>query len=313
MDRNKKLILVGAAGLFLLVTIIILIVLAVRGNKQPVEPEPTPIETIEPTAMPTEASTPTLEPTPAATPVAPIETPTLEPEETAEPSPSPEMGAPTLPGSSSNTPKPTQKPTATATPSFDFTMPSTATVGTKFSITVSSKNIVAVEWLLIKKGGIEIEVNADNTSDAEATLTKNGGSISFKNTGSYTLKAIATTTEGLRHTVSRSIDITVATAPTPAPGNPNGAATTSGFAFGLPKAAYTDTIITISVPAGSGAVTWSVTKDGKELTLANAFAGKLSDDGGMIAFKSEGNYVLAGTIASGDTCSASIAVKKRLI
>lgn len=313
MDRQKKLIIVGAAGLLLLVAMIALVVLAVRGNKQPIEPEPTPIETIDPVATPTEEPTPTPEPTPVATPTAPVETPVPEPEETVAPSPSPDTGAPTLPGGSSSTPKPTQKPITA--PSFDFSMPSTATVGAKLSVTASAKNIAVVEWILIKRGDIEIEVNANSTSDADAALTKDGGSISFKNTGSYMLKAIAMTTEGLKHTVSRNIEVSAAaTASTPAPGNtsnPGGAVATGGFAFGLPKKAYTDTVVTVSVLSGTEAVTWSVTKDGSEVALSEAFAGKLTDDGGMIVFKGEGVYTLTGTTTNGSAHAAIIAVSLR--
>ncbi|MDL2218100.1 hypothetical protein LJC27_05525 [Christensenellaceae bacterium OttesenSCG-928-M15] len=312
MDRQKKLILVGATALLLVIMIILLVVLVVSNSRnQPEPPEPTPIETIEPIATPTEAPLPTPETTPEPTPVAPVETPTPEPEETPEASP--EAGAPTLPGNSSNTPKPTQKPATTAAPSFDFSMLSTATVGAKLSVTVSAKSIASVEWILIKKGDIEIEVSANSTSDANAALTKDGGSIAFKNAGSYMLKGIAITTEGLKHTVSRNIEVLAASTTTP-PGNtsnPGSAAAMGGFAFGLPKTAYTDTVVTVSVPAGTEAITWSVTKDGSEIALADVFTGTLKDDGGIVVFKSEGKYVLTGTTTGGKTHAATIEVKKR--
>ena len=318
MDRNKKLIIVGAAGLFLLIAIIVLIALAVRNNKKPTEPEPTPIATVaptpdvtlpSPTPVPTAAPTATIAVTPIepGQPVLPGETTSPAPVETPAPSNTPVQA----------TPKPTTKPAATSKPaaaSFDFGIPASVDVNTKVNISTSAKGISSVAWRLIKKSGLEIEVDANNSADLEGTLAVSGGSITFKNTGSYILKAIATATDGKIQTVSREVTVTAATVivlpdDTPAPTQPG--TTKDGFAFGLPKTAYLDTVVTVSVFAGTEAVTWSVRKDGGELALADAFVGKLSDQGGMVVFKSEGLYILTGTTASGKAHSAAITVQKR--
>ena len=81
------------------------------------------------------------------------------------------------------------------------------------------------------------------------------------------------------------------------------------FGFGLPKTAYTDTVVDVEVLDGvEGSVTWSVQKDGQEIPLANAFAGTLTDTGGFITFREAGTYTLTGQTDGGKPYEADITV-----
>lgn len=101
----------------------------------------------------------------------------------------------------------------------------------------SSKNVAAVNWSLTKDGFLGIQ-----TSGAyQGTLNANGGSISFGEPGIYTLTATAQNSAGKTVTASQQIEIMAV----------------GKFAFGLPKTAYTDTVVDVEVLDGvKGAVAW---------------------------------------------------------
>lgn len=302
MDRKTKLLAVGVGGLVLIVLIIIFVVSCnAKRQAQQLEPTPTPTDLIE--AMPTQEPTPTPVVTPAVTPppaqelptgpsISPTVTPTSTPIEQELPSnptvtPTPKPDTTTKP--TTTTPSGSGTKTVTA-PAFDFGLPSVAGTNAQIVVQTSQKNIASVEWSVTKDGILGLTTNS---SDMAGALTVDGGTISFTKAGKYTLTAIAKNSAGKAVTVSSSIEVY-------APGM---------FAFGLPQVAYTDTVVDVDVLEGAeGSITWSITKDGATVSLAEAFSGTLADNGGMVTFRSEGKYVLTGKTASGKTHTDSILV-----
>lgn len=306
MDRKTKLLAVGVGGLVLIVLIIIFVVSCnARKQAQQLEPTPAPTDLTEATPAqeptPTPVITPTVTPPPAqelptGSSVTPTTTPTATPKPTpiqqdlpSNPTvtPTPKPGNTTKPGTT--TPSGSGTKTITA-PAFDFGLPSVASVNAQIVVQTSQKNIVSVEWSVTKDGILGLTTNS---SDMAGTLTVNGGTISFTKAGKYTLTAIAKNSAGKAVTVTSSIEVY-------APGM---------FAFGLPQVAYTDTVVDVDVLKGAeGSITWTITKDGATVSLAEAYSGALADNGGMVTFRSEGKYVLTGKTASGKTHTDSILV-----
>ena len=288
LDRRTKLLIMGGACLLLIIAIIVLAV-SCNANRQK-EPEPIPVVEASPTPVTTPVSTPTLMPIPTPTPTEitapalPTPTPVATPTPTATPKQT--AGVPSLP-SGSTTPKPQQA--ASTAPAFDFGLPSVANVGAQVVVNPSSKNVSAVNWSLTKGGFLGIP-----TSGAyQGTLNANGGSISFGEQGTYTLTAIAQNSAGKTVTVSQQIEIIAV----------------GKFAFGLPKTAYTDTVVDVEVLDGvERAVAWSVAKDGQAMPLTDAFSGTLADSGGFITFRQAGKYTLTGKASAGKAYNAEITV-----
>ena len=307
LDRRTKLLIVGGVCLLLIIEIIVLAV-SCNASRQK-EPEPTPVVEISPTPEPTPTliptSAPTLAPTPTPGEITAPELPVTfasPPQEAATPSPSPKppVTAPTLPNSSTNTgtgttttPTPatsnTAQTTNTTTPVFDFGLPSAASGGAQVVVNPTSRNVSQVSWSISKAGILGIPTGGTY----QGVLNANGGSISFGAPGTYTLTATAKSNAGKSITISQGIEIL-----------PVGK-----FGFGLPKTAYTDTVVDVEVLDGvEGSVTWSVQKDGQEIPLADAFAGTLTDTGGFITFREEGKYTLRGLLGSGKSYDADITV-----
>lgn len=307
LDRRTKLLIVGGACLLLIIGIIVLAA-SCNASRQK-EPEPTPVVEISPTPEPTPTliptPTPTLAPTPTpgeiTAPELPVTSASPTPEAaTPSPTPKPPVTAPTLPNSSTNTgtttnttPKPsisnTVKTTNATIPVFDFGLPSAASVGAQVVVNPSAINVAQVSWSMSKSGLLGIPTSGNYNG----TLNANGGSITFDEPGTYTLTATAHSNAGKTVTVSQGIEIL-----------PVGK-----FGFGLPKTAYTDTVVDVEVLDGvEGSVTWSVQKEGQEMALADAFAGTLTDMGGFITFREEGKYTLTGVLNGGKTYAADITV-----
>lgn len=301
MDRKTKLLAVGVGGLVLVVLIIIFVVSCnARKQAQQIVPTPTPTDLVE--ATPTSEITSTPVATPAVTPppaqefpTGPSVTPTASPIVTPKPTPTviplalptPKLGNTAKP----NTTNPSGNGTKASTaPAFDFGLPAVAITNAQIVVQTSQKNIVSVDWSVTKDGILGLTVNSSDMTDA---LTIDGGSINFTKAGKYTLTAVAKNSAGKAVTVTSAIEVY-------APGK---------FAFGLPQVAYTDTVVDVDVLEGAdGSVTWSITKDGASVSLAEAFSGTLTDKGGMVTFRNEGKYVLTGKTGSGKTHTDSIQV-----
>ena len=306
LDRRTKLLIVGGVCLLLVIGIIVLAVSCNAARKR--EPESTPVVDINPIPESTPAPTQSLAPiaTPSPTPEA-VTAPALP---TASPAPTPEAAAPTakpavttpkLPNSSSgsntaatnstkpNSTAPSEQTKAPATPVFDFGLPAAASVGAQVVVNPASCNVTQVSWTVGKTGLFGIPTGGTY----QGTLNANGGSIVFDAPGTYTLTATAKSSAGETVTVSQDIEIL-----------PVGK-----FGFGLPKTAYTDTVVDVEVLGGvEGSVTWRVQKDGQEMPLADAFAGTLTDTGGFITFREAGTYTLTGQTGGGKPYGADITV-----
>ena len=290
MDRKTKLLAIGTGGLALAALIVIFVAsCSARKNAQPPEPAPDSTDLIQ--ATPTPDITPT--PTPAATPPPVQELPT-GPGVTPAASPTPAPIQQELPSS------PTVKPYAAlpsndgkkppAAPSFDFGLPAVAAAGAQIAVQTSHRNTVSVDWSLTKENALGLAVNSSGTTSA---LTVDGGTVCFAEAGRYTLIAVARNSAGKAVTATSAIEVY-------APGQ---------FTFGLPRSAYTDTVVDIDVLKGDdGGVVWSITRNGTPIPLAEAFSGNLADSGGMVTFREEGQYVLTGRTATGKTHADSIRV-----
>lgn len=307
MDRKTKLLALGVGGLVLVVLIAIFVVSCnARKQKQAAEEAaatPTPIVTVTPTSLPTATPVPTPTSSPMTEPDLPTgPSATVTPTATAAPI---EQNLPTTP-TVTPTPKPmsttnpstTVKPSSTtpsgtktaAGPAFDFGLPAVASANAQIAVQTSQKNIVSVDWSVTKNGILGLTTNS---SDMTGTLSANGGTVAFTKAGKYTLTALAKNSVGKAVTVSSTIEVF-------APGK---------FAFGLPQAAYTDTVVDVDVLEGAdGSITWSLTKDGTAVTLAEACSGTLTDTGGMLTFRAAGRYVMTGKTAFGKTHTDSILV-----
>ena len=307
LDRRTKLLIVGGVFLLLVIGIIVLAVSCNAARQK--EPEPTPVVDINPipenTPTPTQSPVPTFTPSPTPEAVTAPELPEASPipvPETAAPTSKPTVVNPKLPNSStdseaSDTNSSNPKPSAShsiqsedpATPVFDFGLPSAASVGAQVVVNPTSRNVAQVSWSVSKAGILGIPTGGTY----QGVLNANGGSISFGAPGTYTLTATAKSNAGKSITISQGIEIL-----------PVGK-----FGFGLPKTAYTDTVVDVEVLDGvEGSVTWSVQKDGQEIPLADAFAGTLTDTGGFITFREEGKYTLRGLLGSGKSYDADITV-----
>ncbi len=293
LDRRTKLLLAGGLCLLLVIGIIVLAV-SCNANRQK-EPEPSvvievPTPTPEPMPTATPKPTPTATPTEITAPALPTVTPTVTPEPRPAVTPKPTANTPTLPTGTTTKPAATVKPQTTTTGvAFDFGLPSAANVGAQVVVNPSSQNVASVSWSLTKGGFLGIQ-----TSGAyQGTLNTNGGSITFSEPGQYTLTATAQNSAGKTLTVSQQIEIVAV----------------GKFAFGLPKAAYTDTVVDVKVLEGvEGVVAWSVSKESQAMTLTDAFSGTLTDTGGFITFRQEGKYTLTGKTGQGKTYHAEITV-----
>ena len=307
LDRRTKLLIVGGVFLLLVIGIIVLAVSCNAARQK--EPEPTPVVDINPipenTPTPTQSPAPTFTPSPTPEEVTAPALPTasiIPTPEAAAPTAKPAVAPPELPNSNngSNTDvtnsaasKPVSTPSAqaedTTTPVFDFGLPSAANVGAQVVVNPTSRNVAQVSWSVSKAGILGIPTGGTY----QGVLNANGGSISFGAPGTYTLTATAKSNAGKSITISQGIEIL-----------PVGK-----FGFGLPKTAYTDTVVDVEVLDGvEGSVTWSVQKDGQEIPLADAFAGTLTDTGGFITFREEGKYTLHGLLGSGKSYDADITV-----
>ena len=147
---------------------------------------------------------------------------------------------------------------------------------TKVNYSVSAKNHEGITptWVL-QKDGQSVEI-ADYL---EGDLSLNGGEIRFKEKGVYQFYVSFTDEYGRAFFSCDKIVV-----------YPVG---TVGFY--LPSTLHTDDTVTVEATLseiGNQTATWTVSKDGKELPLADAVTGKLSNEGGNIRFKDKGEYIL---------------------
>lgn len=157
-----------------------------------------------------------------------------------------------------------------------FELPDKVHTDTEIKVTTIHKNTSTLKWSLTKEtsdGSVELKL----PEVINGSLTKDGGSIVFKEKGNYTLTATVTNYNGKTTSYSQSLKVLPVI----------------NFAFELPEYTHTDKSLSIDVKAtelGELDLVWSVIKDGENVAWDTAIEGTLSNEGGSITLKEKGNY-----------------------
>jgi len=162
-------------------------------------------------------------------------------------------------------------------PAVSYSLSKYAHTDTDVVVKTETANLdgLTIEWLVDNTFGFQ-----DWSTYVSGKLTNNGGTIRFKRAGIYELVARVTDETGrvfLYESKDRCEVLPVLT-----------------IDFELPAFAYTDTDLDIRTHGNNNVlpVEWSVSKDGKNIPLSEAFSGSLTPQGGKITFRSDGEYVL---------------------
>ncbi len=162
-------------------------------------------------------------------------------------------------------------------PAVSYSLSKYAHTDTDVVVKTETANLdgLTIEWLVDNTFGFQ-----DWSTYVSGKLTNNGGTIRFKRAGIYELVARVTDETGrvfLYESKDRCEVLPVLT-----------------IDFELPAFAYTDTDHDIRTHGNNNVlpVEWSVSKDGKNIPLSEAFSGSLTPQGGKITFRSDGEYVL---------------------
>lgn len=163
---------------------------------------------------------------------------------------------------------------------FSFTLPETAHTDKVVTVSVASSELqdMKAEWAILYNGE-----SVPLAEVLDGTLTNEGGSVRFTKKGSFILKATLTDEIGRIYTHEDSISVYPV----------------AETGFYLPGKTHTDTTVEVKTSFkesdGLSAV-WSLTKDGKEISMVDGFEGTLDDNGGKIRFKEVGSYELTATV-----------------
>ena len=164
-----------------------------------------------------------------------------------------------------------------------FDLPAAAHTDTSITIAPDLKYAKTLTWSLAKETATGELQPIDLGKAVDGSLGKEGGTIVFKESGSYTLTATAVNYGGRETSCSKSITVYPVI----------------NAGFELPEYTHTDRTVTIKATAsglGSLDIVWSVVKDGEAVAWDTVIDGRLSNDGGTIAFKEKGSYDIAATI-----------------
>lgn len=164
-----------------------------------------------------------------------------------------------------------------------FVLPVTAHTDTSVTVTPVLKYTKALTWSLTRETVDGSAQTLDLTEAVTGSLNKEGGTIVFKESGSYTLTATATNYNGKTTSCSHSITVYPVV----------------GIAFELPQHTHTDKTVSIeAATAGLGNLdlVWSATKDGEAVAWDTAVDGILTNEGGTITFKEKGIYDITATV-----------------
>lgn len=166
-------------------------------------------------------------------------------------------------------------------PTVTYGLPKYAHTDTDIVVKTEADHLdgLTIEWLVDNTFGFQ-----DWPTYVDGKLSNNGGTIRFKRAGIYELVARITDDTGrvfLYESKDRCEVLPVLT-----------------IGFELPAFAYTDTAIDLRTHGNNNVlpVEWSVTKDGKSISLSEAFGGNLTPQGGKITFKGDGEYVLTASM-----------------
>lgn len=157
-----------------------------------------------------------------------------------------------------------------------LTLPTISHTDKAVTLQTESKNIegLAAAWTLTKNGE-----PAELKSQIEGDVSLSDSTIRFKEKGVYQLTVTLTDKTGRVFTDTAKITV-----------YPVGA-----VGFYIPSILHTDDTVKVETTLaeiGEKMVTWTVTKDGKEIPLSDAITGTLTNEGGNIRFKDKGEYVL---------------------
>lgn len=178
----------------------------------------------------------------------------------------------------------------------DFELLDKAHTDTEVSISPIVKYAQTLKWSLTKETEAEVQAHVDIAQAINGSLSQSGGKISFKDSGKYTLTAIAVSYNGRETKYSKGIMVYPVI-------NPE---------FILPEFTYTNETVDITAdPELEGLdIVWTATKDGNEEALDSIIYGSLTGAGGKISFKQKGKYTFTGTVTDATgrafTCSKAI-------
>ncbi len=166
-------------------------------------------------------------------------------------------------------------------PAVSYILPEYAHTDSKIPISTEAVNLdgLTVEWLVDNTYGFQ-----DWDTYVDGSLNNEGGIIRFKRAGVYELVARVTDEIGrvfLFETDGKCEVLPVLT-----------------IGFALPELAYTDTILDLRTHGNNNVlpVEWSVTRDGKSVSLTDTISGSLNAQGGKLTFLSDGEYILTASM-----------------
>lgn len=166
-------------------------------------------------------------------------------------------------------------------PTVSYSLPKFAHTDSDITVTPKTAGLegLTIQWLVDNTYGFQ-----DWPTYVDGKLTNDGGAIRFKHAGVYELVARVTDETGRVFLFESSDKCEVLPVLT--------------IGFELPKLAYTDTAIDLRTHGNNGIlpVDWSVTRDGKSVSLTEAFSGTLNAQGGKLTFQAHGEYVLTATM-----------------
>lgn len=158
---------------------------------------------------------------------------------------------------------------------IDFTLAASTYVTDKEPVVATVGGATEVEWKLLKDG-----VQVDMDTYATASLTQNGGEITFKEPGDYELVGVAKNRRGVETTASKKISV-----------YPN-----AEMRLSLPDTTHTDRTAPFELTVdkiGKTDIEWTITdSDGKEIALADVIVGEPNGNTGLLQFKEAGEYTI---------------------
>lgn len=162
-----------------------------------------------------------------------------------------------------------------------FELPATAHTDTAVPVAATTKYAKSITWSLTKAtadDGLEPLPLSDAVS---GSLTDSGGSITFKNSGSYTLTATAVNSAGRGTVCSQTVTVYPVI----------------DVSFDLPESTHTDKTVTIAESAElrNLSIAWTVTKDGVAAELDSVISGSIGNGGGTVQFTDKGSYTLTAS------------------
>ena len=162
-----------------------------------------------------------------------------------------------------------------------FELPTTAHTDTAVPVTATTKYAKSITWSLTKATADDGQEPLPLSDAVSGSLTDSGGSITFKNSGSYTLTATAVNSAGRETVYSQTVTVYPVI----------------DVSFDLPETTHTDKTVTIAESAelGNLSIAWSVTKDGVAAELDSVISGSLGNGGGTVQFTDKGSYTLTAS------------------